>query len=203
MNLNYRRRLKPVPIIRDGTDSYWLMGKLRLNELFFNKPYWKIYDIPAHMIVPTTANGSTLDNDTLEHLFDDSATETATTRGKLPTDYKIGTEIIPYVCWKQEAADNVHWYLELAFWDDGEEESVPLERNNSNAVYTYASGDLAQVTTFNSLTPDLNNAAANFRLEIARAGGSANDDMTGDAQLTSIGFMYQADKPGLFGSINF
>ena len=77
------------------------------------------------------------------------ATEKIYFIGQFPHSYMLGTNIRPHIHWQQSAATAVTWKLDYKWFNNGD--AVPAAFTTisaSSGVYTYTSGNLAQISSF-------------------------------------------------------
>lgn len=140
-------------------------------------------------------------------------TEQVSITTQLNHDWLTGSGIRPHFHWIQSAADIPNIVLGYRCWDNGD--AVPswtlvkpaaLPGMTGSQVFTYVSGNIAQVTTFAEMDlSSITGLSANLQFKIWRDTdlGSGEyavaDPLTGDWAILEFDYHYQRDSMGSQG----
>lgn len=130
--------------------------------------------------------------------FADGSTEMLQIAGQLSHTYKEGSSLRPHIHWRAAQAGLPLWRLEYKIWNNGELEpdnftSIDTDGN----VFTWASGNLGQISTFPEIDGTGFKISANIVMKIYRIGGDAADTYNGAAALfREFDIHYQKDSGG-------
>lgn len=121
------------------------------------------------------------------------ATEIAYLIVQIPHAWKEGTDIEPHIHWRQTGATLPTWKLEYVWFNNGA--AVPTEWTTLTAdtgVFTYASGSLAQISSFGMINGAGKTISSMLLLKLYRQ----DDAVTGDVLAYQFDIHFERDSLG-------
>ena len=117
---------------------------------------------------------------------------------QIPRGYKLGTDIIPELYWIQEASGNVVWNITYRIYHPGEAIPGWTTIASTGTKYTYSSGTLLQISTFEAISGSaIVDTDAQIDIRISRNANDANDTLNDNAYFKYLLLWVCTDKLGI------
>jgi hypothetical protein len=188
--MTHPRNTKAATSIWDAIEA----NELRLDDIDDAK--WDDLRFAATTINPPgLISDPDTDTNTGGLLFDKTGTEIVIFIGQMPHGYVEGTDLHPHLHWVQSENNLVAWSLEYMWYDNGDvyPGSFTTIATDTN-VFTYTSGDLAQISTFPAIDGTGMGISSMLVMKLSRIG--ANDSYDQDALFFEFDMHYQKDQRG-------
>ena len=117
---------------------------------------------------------------------------------QIPRGYKLGTDIIPELYWIQEASGDVVWNITYRIYHPGEAIPGWTTIASTGTKYTYSSGTLLQISTFEAISGSaIVDTDAQIDIRISRNANDANDTLNDNAYFKSLLLWVCTEKLGI------
>lgn len=119
---------------------------------------------------------------------------------QLPHAYKLGTNLKPHIHWQQSADTAVVWKMDYKWFENGD--AVPANFTtiaSDTDVFTYTSGDLAQISSFPEIDGSgVDGISSMLLIKVYRD----DNTTTGDVLGFELDIHYQINSIGSSGEFN-
>jgi len=113
---------------------------------------------------------------------------------QMPHDWKTGTNIRPHIHWQQSANTAVTWKMDYKWFENGG--AVPASFtpiSTSTGIFTYTSGDFAQISSFPEIDgSSISSVSSMMLIKLYRD----DNTTTGDVLAFEFDIHYQIDSLG-------
>jgi hypothetical protein len=162
---------------------------------------YSIIEIPLTQGKQTALDKPDYDYTNMGYAFDkNSATEILILTAQLPHSYKEGTDVIPYLHWKQDLATPLPvWTIKWRWYNNGAQTpawsaAVEVDTAIHDFVVTDPAGITAQVSAFPALTGTGKTISSIIEIQLYRKATNITEEE--DVIATSLSLHYYADSLG-------
>lgn len=159
-----------------------------------------VYDrlhFPARLLDDTgaTLSRAAIDGNLTGVGFPHSSDEYVQIEGRLPNNYRDGSDVVPYLVWapSNTNTDDCLWSFEYAFAADGSLFSATSETKADAGGGTAGAGQLVEFTT---ITGTALRKGDNVLMRFGRVGADGDDTFSGVAILLGVGLAYPVESIG-------